>query len=121
MKMSCCTMHNSTSSIYQGKQHSVSWRVCSGCLEMLEVKHSDLFMSHDTEKVAPILVSMISVVIRNLVVSHSTIQANGGWQHRMKIGHIYNFLCNKNLFCTPLLVLILSKFNFILKEYQIRF
>ena len=57
----CCTMHNSTSSIYQGKQHSGSWRVCSGCLEMfiassLDVKHSDLFMSHDTEKVAPVLV-----------------------------------------------------------------
>ena len=61
MKISCCTMHNSTSSIYQGKQHSDSWQVCSGCLEMfiassLDVKHSDLFLSHDTEKVAPVLV-----------------------------------------------------------------
>ena len=49
----------------------------------------------------------------------STIQADGGWQHRLKIGHNYNFLCNKILICTPLLVLSLRKFQFILKVYQI--
>ena len=58
------------------------------------------------------MVEMEALQLRETWWIHTqTIQATGGWQQRMKIGHSYNFLFNKNLFCTPLLVLSLRKFN----------
>ena len=99
---------------YSRKQYTGTKRVCSWCLEMYSISLPSKWVNTKSKILVPsnwvntkskILVPsrcetfrLILIVIRNLVDSHSTIQANGGWQHRMKIGHIYNFLCNKNLF-----------------------